>query len=262
MSTQQKSASHAETRQARLLERLQAMAYVETQTLQSYLGVSEATVRRDLADLEARGLIRRTHGGALPTVQVTTEYSNAERLVQNTAEKTRIGKVASGLVQDGDVVFLDAGTTTLAVARHLAGRQDITFITNGTDIAACLSAAGVQRFFVTGGEYSEVNHSLSGPIAIEAILRFNVDRLFLSVSAVDLSRSQIGISSPGMASTQRAMMEIAQDVIVVADHSKFVRNALAVIAPLENVDLVVTDRGAADQVAELPDVLQRKFMFA
>lgn len=258
----QKAITLASGRQARMLERIRSASYVDTQALRTYLGVSEATVRRDLVDLEAQGLIRRTHGGALSATQVTRDYTNAERLVKNTAEKARIGKVAAGLVQEGDVVFLDAGTTTLEVARHLADRRDLTFITNGTDLAACLGGAGVQRLFVTGGEYSDINHSMIGPIATQAILRFNVDKLFLSVSAVDLHRSQIGISSPTMAATQRAMIEIAQDVIVVADHTKFARNALSVIASLDDVDRLVTDRAAADHVALLPDALQRKFMFA
>ncbi|MBR3369817.1 MAG: DeoR/GlpR transcriptional regulator [Rhodobacteraceae bacterium] len=260
--SEQKMISLASGRQARLLERLQSEAYVDTQALRSYLGVSEATVRRDLVDLEARGLIRRTHGGALPAIQVTQDYTNAERLTKNTAEKARIGKSAAGLVQADDVVFLDAGTTTLEVARHLAGRRDLTFVTNGTDIAACLSSAGVGRLFVTGGEYSDMNHSMIGPITIEAILRFNVDKLFLSVSAVDLHRAQIGISSLTMAATQRAMIEIAQEVVVVADHTKFARNAFSVVASLEDVDRVVTDCAAADHVALLPDALQKKFIFA
>jgi DeoR/GlpR family transcriptional regulator of sugar metabolism len=254
--------SLASRRQARLLHRLQSEAYLDTQALRRYLGVSEATVRRDLLDLEARGLIRRTHGGAVPAVQVAQDYTNAERAAKNTAEKARIGKVAAGLVKEGDVVFLDAGTTTLEVARRLLDQRQVTFITNGTDITSCLIGAGVERLFVTGGEYSDINHSLIGPIAIESILRFNVDKLFLSVSSVDLQRSQIGISSPAMAATQRAMLQIAKEVIVVADHTKFSRNSLSVVAPLDDVDLVVTDRASEHHVAPLPDALQRKFLFA
>ncbi|MBE0414909.1 DeoR family transcriptional regulator [Yoonia sp.] len=106
-------------RQARLQERLQSQSYADTQALRAYLGVLEATVRRDLVDLEARGLIRRTHRGALPAVQVNKEFPNAERQVKNTVRKAQIGKIGAGFVQDGDVVFLDAGTTTLEVARHL-----------------------------------------------------------------------------------------------------------------------------------------------
>jgi len=257
-----KSTSLTEKRQARLLEHLRTRSYVHNHDLQSYLGVSEATVRRDLVDLESRGLLRRTHGGALPVGQVVQEYPNAERLIQNVAEKTRIGKLAADLVADGDVVFIDAGTTTLQLARQLADRKSLTFITNGTDIAACLSAAEVERLFVTGGEYSGINHSLVGPLATETIGRFNVDKLFLSVSAVDLARSQINVATPTMAATQRAMIEIAQEVIVLADHSKFTKSAMSMIATLEDVDLIVTDAGSRKLVSGLPKPSQRKFMFA
>ncbi len=252
----------ASSRQARLLERLKARAYANTQDLSAYLGVSDATVRRDLVDLEARGLIRRTHGGAMPLGQITSDLPNNERMGRNTAEKTRIGKAAADLVVAGDAVFLDAGTTTLQLAGHLAYRDGLTFVTNGTDIAACLLSAGVERLFVTGGEYHDVSHGLTGALAAEAIRRFNVDKLFLSVSAVDLRRGQIAISHPALAEAQRAMIEIAHEVIVVADHSKFTRNALTVIAPLEAVDRIVTDAACRDCLGDIPDTLRRKFIFA
>ncbi len=252
----------ASGRQARLLERLRSRAYANTQDLSAYLGVSDATVRRDLIELESRGLIRRTHGGAMPLGQITSDLPNSVRMVQNITEKAKIGKAAADLVVAGDAVFLDAGTTTLQVAGQLAHRDGLTFVTNGTDISACLVGAGVERLFVTGGEYHDVSHSLSGALAAEAIRRFNVDKLFLSVSAVDLRRGQIAISHPALAEAQRAMIEIAQEVIVVADHTKFTRNALTVIAPLEVVDRIVTDAACRDCLGDIPDVLRRKFIFA
>lgn len=249
-------------RQVRLLDRLRSRVYAETQDLSVFLGVSEATVRRDLVDLEARGLIRRTHGGAMPLAQITRDFPNHERLGRNTVEKAMIGKVAASLVADGDAVFLDAGTTTLQVASHLGRRTGLTFVTNGIDIFSSLLAAGVCRLFFTGGEYNEVNRSLTGPLAVDAIRRFNVDKLFLSVSAVDLRRRQIAISHPALAEAQRAMIEIAQQTIVVADHSKFTRSALTVIAPLESIDHIVTDAACRDCLGDVPDALRRKFIFA
>lgn len=254
--------SLASSRQSRLLDHLQSHAYAPTQNLSAFLGVSEATVRRDLVDLEARGLIRRTHGGAMPLAQIMQDFPNAERLGRNAAEKARIGKVAAALVADGDAVFLDAGTTTLQVAHQLAHRDGLTFVTNGTDIMAALTGAGVTRLFVTGGEYHDFNHSLTGALAADTIRRFNVDKLFLSVSAVDLTRGQIAISDPALADAQRAMIGIAQEVIVVADHSKFTRNALSVIAPLSAVDRIVTDTACRDCLGDIPDALRRKFIFA
>jgi DeoR/GlpR family transcriptional regulator of sugar metabolism len=257
-----RSISLTEKRQARLLERLQTRNYADTQYLQSYLGVSEATVRRDLVDLEARGLIRRTHGGALPAGQVNQEYSNAERLVQNQAEKAKIAKAAAEIVQDGDIIFIDAGTTTLELARQISHRAGLTFVTNGVDIAACLSAADVESLYIVGGEFCSMNHSMIGPIAVETIKRFNVDKLFLSVSSVDLRRGQINVATPNVAAVQRAMIETAQQVIVLADHSKFTKSAMSVIAPLTEVDLIVTDGATRAQAADLPDTLLKKIIFA
>lgn len=250
------------SRQKRLLEHLCSNSYLDTQDMCALLGVSEATVRRDLADLEGRGLLRRTHGGALPLQQTTQDLPNAERECRNAAEKLRIGKAAAELVAAGDAVFLDAGTTTMQVARLLARRRDLTFITNGTDIVSCLAGAQVPRLYGIGGEYCEINHGMTGPLAAAAIRRFNVDKLFLSVSAVDLARGQIGISSPALALAQQAMIEIAQEVIVVADHSKFSRTALSVIASLSEVDRIVTDTICRDLVGDLPQPVLRKMIFA
>lgn len=253
---------HLHSRHDLLLERLQSRGWVDIQELCSILGVSEATVRRDLAELERRGLLLRTHGGALAPRQITQEFPNAERLMQNAAEKARIGKAAAALVKPGDAVFLDAGTTTLSVCRHLTDRKDLTFITNGTDILSALSAANTPRLFVTAGEYHDFNHSLTGPLAAESIRRFNVDLVFLSVSAVDLARGQIAISNPALADGQRAMIEIAQKVVVVADHSKFTRSALSVIAPLSAVDHIVTDTTTRDMLGDVSPDIAAKLIFA
>lgn len=182
--------------------------------------------------------------------------------MQNAAEKARIGKAAAALVKPGDAVFLDAGTTTLSVCRHLTDRKDLTFITNGTDILSALSAANTPRLFVTAGEYHDFNHSLTGPLAAESIRRFNVDLVFLSVSAVDLARGQIAISNPALADGQRAMIEIAQKVVVVADHSKFTRSALSVIAPLSAVDHIVTDTTTRDMLGDVSPDIAAKLIFA
>lgn len=251
------------TRHDQLLDRLRARGWVDIQELCAVLGVSEATVRRDLAELERRGLLQRTHGGALSPQQITQEFPNAHRMVQNATEKARIGKIAAQMVQPGDAIFLDAGTTTLNVARNLAWREDLTFVTNGTDIIATLTAGdAAPRLFVTAGEFYPFNHSLSGPLAATSIRGFNVDRLFLSVSAVDLNRGQIAISTPALAEAQQAMIEIAQEVIVVADHTKFLRSALCVIAPLAQVDRIVTDTATKALLGEIPEDLAAKLVFA
>lgn len=249
-------------RHKNIIDRVQSQSYLSVQNLCELLGVSEATVRRDLVELEAQGLLRRTHGGAVPVQPVTRDFSNEERLVRNAGEKVRIAKAAAQMVAEGEVVFLDAGTTTLQVAKALNERPDLTFITNGADIVTELTAQKVSRLFVVGGQYFDVTHGFAGPLTADAIRRFNVDKVFLSVSAVDLRRQTICISLPELAEAQRAMISIAQKVIVVADHSKFERSSLSVIAPLAEVDCIITDSATRSLVAELPPELAQKIIFA
>ncbi|WP_170314827.1 DeoR/GlpR family DNA-binding transcription regulator [Aquibium carbonis] len=252
----------APQRQARLLEQLGRQTYVEVQDLCAALGVSEATIRRDLTELEARGLLKRTHGGALSIQQVARDYSNADRKVLRNEEKARIAAATAELVVDGDAVFIDSGTTTVQVARQLCQRDTLTFVTNGLDVFACLAAARASRLYMIGGEYVEVNHGFGGPLAADAIRQFSVDKAILSVSAVDLARGQVSIAAPAMVPAQRAMIEIAQTVIVVADHSKFERGALAVIAALDAIDYVVTNTATRALLDDMPAALRGKMIFA
>lgn len=252
----------APRRQARLLEQLGRRTYVEVQDLCNVLGVSEATVRRDLTDLEARGLLKRTHGGALSVQQVARDHSNADRQVLRSEEKTRIAAAAADLIVAGDAVFIDSGTTTLQVARQLCQRSSLTFVTNGLDVFSCLGAAHARQIFMIGGEYVEINHGFGGPLAADAIRQFSVDKAILSVSAVDLARGQVSIAAAAMVPAQRAMIEIAQTVIVVADHSKFGRSALAVITDLEAIDYLVTNAAARTFLDDIPAALRGKMIFA
>jgi DeoR/GlpR family transcriptional regulator of sugar metabolism len=252
----------APERQARVLQHLRAHLFVDVQRLRQELSASVATIRRDLTELEARGLLRRTHGGAVSVNQVTLETANAVRAESHAEEKARIAEIAAGLVVDGDAVLIDSGTTALEVARRLASNPSLTFVTNGADVVAALAAAGARQIHVIGGEYVEVNHSFAGPLAAEMIRRFNVDKAVLSVSSVDLKRGLICTQKQAVAAAQQAMIDIAQTVIVVADHTKFERTALSVIAPLDQIDHVVTGKEARSHIASLPEKTKKKFVFA
>ena len=202
------------------------------------------------------------HGGAAIINQTTRDYMTPVRQLRHAEEKARIGAAAAELIVDGDAVLIDSGTTTLEVTKHLAGRSSLTFITNGTDVLAELAAAGAQRLHFIGGEYIEVNRSLGGPMAADMVRRFSVDKAILSVTAVDLERGVIATTSPQISAVQQAMIEIAGTVIVVADNSKFGRNALSVVAPLSAVDYLVTDTASEAHVEHLPETIRQKFIFA
>jgi DeoR/GlpR family transcriptional regulator of sugar metabolism len=251
----------APERHARLLGLLRSEGFADIQALKDALGVSVATIRRDLSELEGRGLLRRTHGGALVADQVTRDAAVAVREMANAAEKNRIAEAAAKLVVDGDAVMVDGGTTSLLVARRLAANPSLTFVTNGMDVLAALVDARVPRLHFIGGEYVEANHSFGGAMAAEQVRRFNVDKAILSVSSVDHRRGQICTAAPQSACVQQAMIESARMTIVVADHSKFGRTALAVIAPLDRVDCVVTDMASRDTLGDLDGRFKDKFVF-
>lgn len=252
----------APRRQARLLEYVRSRPFVDARLLKDELGVSIATIRRDLTELEKQKLLRRTHGGAVGVTQVTHDDDTTIRETTNYREKLRIAAAAAAMVAEGDAVMIDSGTTSLQVAKLLAGNRSLTFVTNGHDVLATLIAGGARAIHVIGGEYVPINHSFSGAMAVAMVRSFNVDKAFLSVAAVDVERGLICTSHPQIGCAQQAMIEIAQMVIVVADHSKLERTALSVIAPLERIDCIVTGAAARTAVAAIPERLKKKFVFA
>ncbi len=252
----------APQRQAQLLGHLRSQLFVDVQALTEKLGVSISTIRRDLAELEGQGLLRRTHGGAVVVNQVTRDPEAAVREVMNVEEKSRIAEAAAALIVDGDTVMIDGGTTSLQVTRRLVGNGSLTFVTNGSDVLGALVAGGARNVHCIGGEFVPINHSLGGMMAAEMVRRFNVDKTILSVTSVDLKRGVICTNSPLCACVQQAMIEVAQTVIVVADHSKFGRTALNVVAPLEDIDYVVTNSETRPLVSNASEKLRKKIVFA
>lgn len=252
----------AEERQAKLIELLREELFLDIRGLTERLQVSVATVRRDLAELEEAGLLRRTHGGAISNNQVAQDTSYEARVVARQAEKAAIAATAAGMIVDGDAVLLDAGTTSLEVAKILVGRPGLTLISNGVDIIAELVRNEVPNFFAVGGEFTDTNRSFRGPLAEQFIRQFNVDKLILNASSIDLERGLICTSSPLNASVQRAMIEVSSRVIVVADYSKFTKSSLSVTAKFEDVSAIVTDAGARSIIDGIPEKARKKFVFA
>jgi DeoR family transcriptional regulator, repressor of opine catabolism and conjugal transfer len=254
--------SQGEDRQAKIVDLLRMRNFVDIRTLTERFEVSVATVRRDLDELEDAGLLRRTHGGAVGINQVALDATNATRAVWNQAEKAAIAAVVADMVVDGDTVLLDAGTTALEVARKLTGRKSLTLISNGLDIVAELTRGEGQSIYSVGGEYSDINRSFRGPLAEQFIRQFNVDKLILNAASIDVDRGLICTSTPVNASVARAMMEVSRRVIVVADHSKFTKSSLSVVAKIEDVGVVVTDSGSKSIIEAAPEKLRKKFVIA
>ncbi len=239
-----------EERQRRILERLRHRGKVTVEELEGDFRVSAPTVRADLAALEARRLLRRTHGGALPVENSLYEPPYAERAVSHADEKRRIGRAAAEMVRRGETVILDAGTTTHEVGLALAAaRKGITVVTNALPTAAALMEAPDVEVIVVGGQAQGRRRATLGPLAAEFLRPFRADRAFLGVSGADVRAGFTAVDFDAV-QVKRAMIEHAGEVIVVADASKAGQAAFAHVAPLAAASLLITDTG-------LPDALMR-----
>jgi DeoR family transcriptional regulator of aga operon len=232
-----------EERRRAILEILNRDGRVLVLDLARQFETSQVTIRKDLETLHAHGLIHRTHGGALPAREGALEDPTLrEKEKLHHKEKLRIAAAAAGMVQEGQVVILDSGTTTTEIARALRKFRSLTIVTNAVNIAAELSGTAVD-VILTGGTLRKNSFSLVGPIAEETLHRLHADLLFLAVDGFDV---HYGLSTPNLleAKVNRVMVEIAKRKVVVCDASKFGRRSLSLIAPPSALDEVITDRGA------------------
>jgi DeoR family transcriptional regulator of aga operon len=220
------------------------------------LRTSPASVRRDLAKLEKKGLVRRTPGGAILIEPLLYEPFRYDSLFQNreqhrTAEKRRIGIAAAELIEENETVGFTAGTTTTHVARSLRNRHNIRVITNAVNIAMELSNCAGLRTFVTGGFVQWAgSFSLVGHAAVNFLSDIYMDKVFVSVCGIDAARGVTVIESEE-ALTFRAMIRQAKKVIVVADSSKLGAVTPALVCPISEIQTVITDTGASDKAVAL-----------
>ena len=244
-----------EARREQLLRAITEQGFVRVTDAATELGVSGVTVRSDLAALEAAGAVIRVHGGAMPRVNGASESSFESSLEQESAAKRAIGRRAAGLVNSGQSILLDVGTTALAVAHALVDRRDLeelTVVTNGLTIALALEAA-MPRFtvVVTGGTLRPLQHSLVNPFASTLLDSLHLDLAFIGCNGVDPERGVTNVNLPE-AEVKRQMVTAADRAIVVADASKLGRTRLGRIGPLDDFDTLVTAKDApADVVGRL-----------
>ncbi len=232
-----------EERRRAILEILNREGRVLVIDLARRFETSQVTIRKDLEALHAHGLIHRTHGGGLPAREGALEDPTLrEKEKLHHKEKLHIAAAAAKMVQEGQVIILDSGTTTTEIARALRNFKTLTIVTNAVNIAAELSGTEVD-VILTGGTLRKNSFSLVGPIAEETLRRLNADVLFLGVDGFDV---HYGLSTPNLleAKVNRTMVEVAKRTIAVCDASKFGRRSLSLIAPPTALHEVITDRSA------------------
>src|SRR6478735_7061135 len=243
----------ARQRQAFILDRVREDGAVRVADLVRELGVSDMTVRRDLEILDERGLIEKVHGGATSIAgSAVFEPGFAVKSSLQQAEKDAIADAAVGLAEPGMAVAVSAGTTTYALAQRLAHVPGLTVVTNSIQVADVLHQVGRadQTIILTGGVRTP-SDALVGPFAVAALRTIHLDQVFMGVHGM---APRSGFTTPNVleAETDRALVDAARRLVVLADHTKWGVIGISTIARLDQADAVVTDRGISDEArAEL-----------
>jgi DeoR family fructose operon transcriptional repressor len=234
------AAIFAEERREHIARLVAEAGKVTVAGLSEQFGVTGATIRTDLRDLQHQGLLLRTHGGAIRATKTGQEYPFAQREVQNLAAKQAIAATALDLVDDGDRIILDTGTTTLELARLLGRRRDLTVVTNDLEIARTLEETGDAAVVVLGGTLRRGFHCTL-PLPGDSLLaQLWADKVFVAANSFTPTRGAT-TPDPHQAATKRLMIAAAEKTILLCDRSKFGRASFAQFASLDEIDTLVTD---------------------
>ncbi len=237
------------SRRQQILQQLIEHGSVQVAELVGRYGVSAVTIRTDLGHFEEQGLATRTHGGATLVRTPPQEQDIHEKDALNLPLKESIGSCAARLVQPGDNIIIDSGSTTMTLARHLRGHRDVTVMTNGLNIAWELANAPGMNVLLTGGQLRKQSLSLQGSQAEASLNPYSFDTLFLGVDGLDL---QFGLTTHDEAEARlnHRMVERARRIVVLTDASKFGRVSLHRIAYLDQIHAVITDAGIDEATRE------------
>ncbi len=230
----------ANQRRDKIIELLREDGSAKVIKLAKIFKVSEVTIRQDLEKLEKEGLIRREHGGAF-LKSVEDSVKSFSLLNQDNLDKKQlIGKTAADLIETGETIILDSGSTTTEIAKNLIGRTGITVITNALNIALMLGAQPGIEVIVTGGEFKPPTLSLTGQKAASFFEDIHVDRLFLATAGISL---RSGLTYPSLSDivVKKAMIDAADITYLVADSTKIGKNAFASLGALSLIDFIITD---------------------
>lgn len=234
-------------RQQYILTTLQREGKVVASELSTALDVSEDTIRRDLRKLAEAGLLQRVHGGALPRSPATASY--AVRQTQATLAKAAIARAAVQLVQHGQVIILDGGTTTLQVAQHLPADLQATVITNSPPIAMALADHPTVEVIVIGGRLYKTSPATIGALALETVRMTRADLCMLGICSL---HPEVGITVPDLeeAYVKRAIIASAGEVVALASAEKLGTAATYTVGPLTELTHLVTEPGVPDELLE------------
>ncbi|RIH85485.1 Glucitol operon repressor [Meiothermus luteus] len=233
----------SEERRSKIIELLEQKGSVLVEDLAATFGVSQVTIRKDLSELEARGLLHRTHGGATYTHKSLFNPSFREKIHLQQAEKQAIAKAALEHIEEGDTLILDAGSTTLTLVRLMKRHfRSLYIITNSIPIVSELVDTRFE-LLLTGGQVRHHSMALIGPAAVRTLEVYHADKAFMCATGVSLQKGYT-TPNPYEAETKQAMLRAADTAFALVDSSKLGRATLASFAALEEIDLLITDEGA------------------
>ena len=228
------------SRRIEILKMIREDGHAKVQALSQIFGVSEVTIRQDLEELEKLNLVQREHGGAF-----LKDFGNIVRTGKvfnqtNMAEKQEIAKKAAALVNEGDVIILDSGSTTTEVAKLLTGMKQITVITNAINIAIILGENPGITLIMTGGEFKAPTLSLTGDITAQTLRQLHAAKLFLATAGISPT---MNLTYPSLSDliVKKTMIAISDKVYLVADSHKMNQSAFAALGPISMVDTFITD---------------------
>jgi|SRR5690554_742808 len=227
----------AEERRQSILTALDKHKTVSVQYLSQELQVSEVTIRKDLSELEEKGLLKRTHGGAI-RVDLLFEPAYDEKITANLAQKEQIAQEAVEEIKHGEIILLDAGTTTMAIAKALPIDMDITVATNALNIAQELVSKGLRTILI-GGEIRKTMAAV-GPVSVSTLRKYYFNRLFLGTNGFSLEEG-LTTPSPDEAEVKAVMVQQSQYKYLVSDSSKYNRISFAKFGDLQDVNTIITD---------------------
>jgi DeoR/GlpR family transcriptional regulator of sugar metabolism len=217
--------------------------------LAEHFEVSVDTIRRDLDALASRGLLTRTHGGAVPVEPlVNRDSSFAIKMQKQTAEKRRIARAAAELIRDGETLVINGGSTTHYFAQELGHRKNLTVVTNSLNIPPALPEHAVRRIYVLGGPYLVENQSTLGPLEFARTGGITVDTAVIGVGGIT-AKGGLSVTVLEDATMTAAMITAAHRSIVLADGSKFGHNDFAHLGSFTCIEILVTDRELSEDIA-------------
>jgi DeoR/GlpR family transcriptional regulator of sugar metabolism len=239
----------AAERQKRIEDYLKKAEFASLEELAAHVGASVSTVRRDVTALEQSGNVKRTHGGARIVSPPSDEFAFSARDTQQLDEKEAIGAAAAALIQPGQSVIIDAGTTAYHVARHLVDKAQMV-VTNSLPVANLFASASRVEVVVSGGIIYPRLGVLVGPLAVETFAKVHADVAIMSAGGI--TPEGVTNSHALLIDIQRQMIRGAQKIILCLDHSKLGRKSIIQLCELEVVDVLVTDsKASAEQIGEL-----------